>query len=120
MEIETKKINEILLITPHSKRIDAAVSTTFKGQIVDLINRGNYFLILNLTEVEFLDSSGLGAIISIFKSVSENGSLILFGLQKQLTNLVKLTRMDKVFKITETEEQALKEVTVAIQKKSTT
>lgn len=108
MDLETKQQGEVTLLKPLSKNIDATVTTDFKARIFDLINRGNNQFLLNLSQVDFVDSSGLGAIISILKTLTlNNGRLVLCDLQAPVLSLFKLTRMDKVFQIFSNEKEAL-------------
>jgi anti-sigma B factor antagonist len=108
MEMETKEINDILVVKPLVKRIDASIATAFKGQMIDLITKGKIKITLNLAQVDFIDSSGLGAIISVLKTVAPKGSLAICCPTTPVMSLFKLTRMDKVFFIASTEEDALK------------
>jgi anti-sigma B factor antagonist len=87
-------------------------STEFKARVADLINQGNNFFLLNLSEVPFVDSSGLGALISILKTLMQNnGEIVLCELNIPVLNLFKLTRMDSVFKIYASEREGLEALT---------
>jgi anti-sigma B factor antagonist len=100
MELETAKEDEILFITPTAKRIDASTSTAFKGKMVDLIVQGEKLFILKMDKLEFIDSSGLGALISILKTLSNSkGNIALCGVNANIMNLFQVTRLDKVFPI---------------------
>lgn len=108
MNLETKKTSEYVCLKPLSKNIDATVSTEFKARVIDLINQGNHFFLLNLSLVEFMDSSGLGAMISILKTLKiNNGDIVLCELNKPVLNLLNLTRMNSVFKIFPNEKEGL-------------
>ncbi len=108
MNIETRKEGEIVFVKPLSKNIDASVCTDFKGRVVDLINQGNNFLLLNLSLVDFIDSSGLGAIISILKTLKlSNGKIVICDMKNPVLNLFKLTRLDHVFEICSNEKEGL-------------
>lgn len=109
MELETRKENEILYVKPLGKRIDASNSTFFKGALVDFIVQGENRIILNLGSVEFIDSSGLGSIITILKTISTSkGSFALCEVNPMIMNLFSVTRVDKVLSITSDEIQARK------------
>jgi anti-sigma B factor antagonist len=108
MQIQDKKIGNILIVKPSEKRIDASVATDFKGKMIDWINTGEKRIILNLAEVDFIDSSGLGAIVSSLKAIGNNGDLVICGISDTVTTLFSLTRMNRVFQIFSTEEEALK------------
>ena len=62
-----------LTIHVDEKRLDAAIATAFKDQVRNLIDGGGPMVTLDLGGVEFMDSSGLGAVIAIFKSMPEGG-----------------------------------------------
>ena len=64
-------------------------------------------MVLDLSHVDFIDSSCLGALVSILKSVSGQGELVLCSVNGTIQNLFKLTRMDRVFSIKETRQDAL-------------
>lgn len=108
MDIDVRKEGEITVVKPLGSDINAAVSTEFKGAITDLINQGNRKFLLNLSKVDFIDSSGLGAIISILKTLETNkGSLAICEIKEQVLNLFRLTRMNQVFKIIQNEKEGL-------------
>ncbi len=108
MDLEIKKTPEFVILKPISSSIDATVSTDFKGRVMDLINQGNNFFLLDMSQVDFVDSSGLGALISILKAISlNNGEIVLFELKVPVKNLFDLTRMNSVFKICSSEREGL-------------
>lgn len=108
MNLETKKSGEFVFLKPLKQNIDATASTEFKARVVDLINQGNNFFLLNLSQVDFVDSSGLGAMISILKTLTmNNGDIVLCELNVPVQNLFNLTRMNSVFKICSNEKDGL-------------
>jgi anti-sigma B factor antagonist len=62
---------------------------------------------LDLTRVDFLDSSGLGALVGLLKTVRPTGELILFGLKPSVQEILRLTHLDSVFVSAPNEEAAL-------------
>lgn len=108
MEIETRKEGDIIIVKPLGKNIDSSNCTDFKGKVVDLINQGNKFFVLNLAAIDFIDSRGLGTVISILKNLaSVKGILVLCELKPQIINLLNLTNMHKVFHIDKNESDAI-------------
>ncbi|MBP6941295.1 MAG: STAS domain-containing protein [Syntrophorhabdaceae bacterium] len=107
MHLESVKTGGVLIVKPSEKRIDASVATEFKGKMVDWINEGNTKIILDLVNVDFIDSSGLGAIVSSLKAIGGNGDLVISGLQETVMGLFRLTRMNKVFQIFSSEQEAI-------------
>lgn len=108
MQLEEKKSGEILIVKPLEKRIDASSATDFKGKMVDWISSGHNRIVLNLSMVDFIDSSGLGAIVSSLKTIGNNGNLVISGLRETVMSLFRLTRMNQVFQIFSSEEDAVK------------
>lgn len=108
MQIEGKKVGDLLIVTPLEKRLDASAAADFKGKIVDWINAGNNRIVLDLSQVDFVDSSGLGAIVSCLKTLGGNGDLVICGIRETVMCLFQLTRMNRVFQIFPTEAEALK------------
>lgn len=108
MQIQDTKVDDVLVIQPQDKRIDASVATEFKGRIVDWINAGNTRIVLDLSHVDFIDSSGLGAIVSSLKTIGNNGDLVICGIQETVMSLFKLTRMNRVFQIFPSQPEAIK------------
>jgi anti-sigma B factor antagonist len=98
---------EVAVVAPTGKRLDAAVAPAFRQAVLALIEGGERRLVLDLAGLEFLDSSGLGAIVSILKALGSRGALAVCGLHGAVLSLFQLTRMDKVFVITASREEAL-------------
>lgn len=88
-----------LTIRVDEKRIDAAIATAFKDRVRSMISNGAPQVTLDLRGVDFMDSSGLGAIIAIFKAMPSGRQLILTGLTPNVERVFKLTRMDTVLTI---------------------
>lgn len=107
MQIQEKRVDNILIVKPLEKRIDASTATEFKGKIVDLINSGSTKIVLDLANVDFIDSSGLGAIVSCLKTIGDNGDLVISGIQETVMSLFRLTRMNRVFQIFSSEQEAI-------------
>ena len=76
MEIQLRTDGLIAILTPLTDSINASISTAFKGQVMDIIYQKHDLIILNLSEIDFIDSSGLGALISILKTITKNHTLI--------------------------------------------
>jgi anti-sigma B factor antagonist len=63
-------------------------------------------MVLDLGAVSFIDSSGLGALVSSLKSMGKNGDLVICGAQSAVASMFKLTRMDKVFRMYPSAQEA--------------
>ncbi len=107
MLIETKQLGTIVVVEPKTDRLDARNAPEFKQQIIELIHRGNNSIVIAMNHVDFVDSSGLGAMISALKTLGVNGDMVIAGTRKTVYSLFKLTRMDKVFRMFENTEAAI-------------
>jgi anti-sigma B factor antagonist len=106
MRFEETTIGHILIAKVTETRIAADVAPRFKEEIMDYLKSGNRSIVLDLSEVAFIDSSGLGALIACLKVVSTDGELALCGAQGTVANMFKLTRMNKVFRMFNSPEEA--------------
>ena len=89
---------DIIMNIPTNFVVDEVA--TFRIQINKLIEEGNRNFIFNFSECNFIDSTGLGALVSIYKKcVEKGGSIKLKSLKPDVEKLFKLTRLDKVFEI---------------------
>ena len=90
--------NNFTIDMPKNFTIEEA--SKFRGQINKLIESGEKNFILNFSECDFIDSTGLGVIVAAYKKcVERGGSIKLKELKEQVRKLFKLTRLDKVFEI---------------------
>lgn len=81
------------------ERLDAAVAIDFKDRMREITHDWRGPVILDLERVQFLDSSGLGAVVAAMKLLDGQGTLMLTGLQPVVSKVFTLTRMDSVFDI---------------------
>ncbi|MEZ4600535.1 MAG: STAS domain-containing protein [Syntrophotaleaceae bacterium] len=100
MQTKVAENNAIVLIEVKEERLDAHNSSDLKGQMLNLFEEGKKDMVVDLGEVRFVDSSGLGALVSGFKNASaRNGNLKLCNLQPQVQSMFELTRLHRVFEI---------------------
>jgi len=110
MEMKTWKEGDVLVVQPMVKRIDSVSATDFKGTMVDFINDGNLKIVLNLTDVDFIDSTGLGMIVSTLKSLGHDGVMAICCLSDIVKSLFSLTRMNRLFDIVSTVDEAVAKI----------
>lgn len=108
--ISTRKDNEVMIVCPQFDRLDSSSTISFKSKLQEIINNGDKLIVLNLENIKFVDSTGLGSIVSVIKLLSKEGDLLLCCIDEIIMSMFRLTRMDRVFKICETEEEAIKNV----------
>ncbi len=107
MHIEDKKLKNVLIVNVLDKRLDANIAYEFKDKMAAYISKGNHLIVLNITDVDYIDSSGLGAIVSSLKMLGDKGDIVICGTQDTVMRMFKLTRMNKVFRMYKTENEAI-------------
>ncbi len=95
--LSTDLRNNILVVRVEEKRIDASKAPAFKDQMTQCIESGQNQIVLDLSQVDFIDSSGLGALVTCLKRLGPRGSLAVAGATGAVSRLFTLTRMDRVF-----------------------
>ena len=108
--IETTNVREVACITLRVKRLDASVAPAFKRAVLNVIDSGESRLVLDLAGVEFVDSSGLGAMVAILKSLGGLGAMTVCNVSGGVLSLFRLTRMDKVFSIVVSRDEAVAKI----------
>ncbi|MBO9474378.1 MULTISPECIES: STAS domain-containing protein [unclassified Shimia] len=109
MNLSSKTEGGALVVSVHETRIDASVAIQFKDRMREETEQATGRVILDLSEVDFIDSSGLGAIVAAMKQLGGENRLELSGLNENVDKVFRLTRMDTVFRIHETLDEAFVE-----------
>ena len=99
--------NENIIISIAVERLDAAVAPELKALVLELVEKDRRRILLDFQAVTFMDSSGLGAVVSGLKAVGEDGEFIVCGLQGVVKELFKLTHMDRVFEIKDNRDDGI-------------
>ncbi len=108
MQLEVRDEGKILIVKPVIKRLDASIAPRFKVELVDLITKcEKEAIILNLDEVDFIDSSGLAAIIACLKALGRKRELLISNAKDNVLSVFKITKLDKILQIFPTEKEAI-------------
>lgn len=108
MNLKIEKKNDITIIYVKEERLDAHNSGDLKSEMQRIFEEGTPNVLVDLQEVRFIDSSGLGALVSGFKNaISHHGNLKLSSLQTQVKSMFELTRLHRVFEIFSSTPEAL-------------
>ncbi len=112
MNFETKRIDDITIFKLNEKRLDTNVSGLVKGEFTLLLKvEGANKLIVDLTEVETCDSSGLSAILVANRILQSNGgSIRIAAPSDKVYNLIKITQLDRVLPVCDTVDEAFQEL----------
>ncbi len=91
-----------------SGSLDLATSPTVRASLIEASEHGNHTLVVDLTKLEFLDSTGLGALIGAQRRAKEfNGDVRLVAAEGQILRLLRITGLLKVFSVYPTLVDAL-------------
>ena len=97
MNITEELQGDVLILRVSEARLDAAKAPALRDALLQQIDAGHSQIVLDLSATEFMDSSGLGALVSAVKRMGSRGTLAIAGAQGAVTRLFTLTRMDRVF-----------------------
>jgi anti-sigma B factor antagonist len=108
MEIQIREDGKVQILACQG-RMDAQVSGLLKESILELLDKGATELVVDLENLEFLDSSGLGALVSCLRRIKEKkGEIKLAGLRPEVRSIFDITRVSRLFDIRETVGEAVK------------
>ena len=107
MKLSSILTDTLRIVTVEETRIDAAAAIQFKDAMRTETEEGPDRVILDLSTVDFIDSSGLGAIVASMKQMGRDRRLDLAGLTPAVNNVFRLMRMDTVFNLYPTLDAAL-------------
>lgn len=108
MNLKLEDTGKVVLVVVKEERLDAHNSDHLKQELSRLFEEGKNSVVVDLKEVRFIDSSGLGALVSGFKNAStRQATLKLSSLQSQVKSMFELTRLHRVFDIYPTIDEAI-------------
>jgi anti-anti-sigma factor len=109
MRFDIKKNGKATILKIHDKKLDAAVSPDLKGEFLVLCTAQLKELIVDLSTVDFCDSSGLGALLIAERKMREHGGVVkLVGVQKKILSLIKISHLDRTFQLYDSLAEAVK------------
>lgn len=89
------------VVQMEGSRLDASVAASVKSEMKEIIDRGERHIILDFATVQFMDSSGLGALVGCLKMMGPGGQMEIVNASSTVLKVLKLTRMNKVFTVRE-------------------
>ena len=109
VKLTTRQVGDVTVIDAAGRITLGEGASAFRDIIRDLAAKGDKKLLLNLAEVSYIDSSGIGELVSGFTTVTNHGgSLKLVGLSKRVTDLLQITKLYTVFEAFDDEAQAVR------------
>lgn len=109
VKISTRQVGDVTVIDASGRITLGEGASNFRDTIRDLASKGNKKLLLNLGDVSYIDSSGIGEMVSGFTTVTNGGGVLkLLGLNKRVKDLLQITKLYTVFEVFDDEPSALR------------
>ena len=107
--VKTRQIDGISIVDVSGRITLGEGSSSVRDALRDLISKGEKKVLLNLSEVSYIDSSGIGELVAGYTTLSnQGGTLKLVGLNKRVKDLLQITKLYTVFDVHEEEAHALR------------
>ncbi len=108
MKIETRTVGDVKVLNCSGKITLGEGTMSIRTTVRELVQGGNKKIVLNLTDVNYIDSSGVGELVSTYTTVVNGGGrLKLLGLTKKIRELLAITKLLTVFEVFDDEPAAL-------------
>jgi len=109
MTLKARRIDDIVILDLSGRITIGEGTVVLRNEIQKLLNAGEAKFLLNLADVDYIDSSGLGELVSSFTTVrNKNGQLKLLNLTRRVRDLLQITKLLTVFDTFDNETEALK------------
>ena len=109
MQIEERAVGDVVVLDLKGKVTLGEGDELLKDKVNSLVNQGHKKIVLNLADVPYLDSAGLGEVVRTYTTVSrQGGSLKLLNLTKRITDLLSITKLLTVFETFDSENEAVR------------
>ena len=109
MQIEERAVGDVVVLDLKGKITLGEGDELLKDKVNSLVNQGQKKIVLNLADVPYIDSAGLGEVVRTYTTVSrQGGSLKLLNLTKRITDLLSITKLLTVFETFDSENEAVR------------
>ena len=114
MHVTTRDTGDAVVLTLEGRLVLEDVEAELRGAIDGLIEQGRVKLVLNLRDVTYIDSAGLGFLVSKYVSVHRRGgNMTLVAPSPRVEHVLAITRLSQVFEVFASEEEAVRAVEIA-------
>lgn len=109
VKLNVRQVGDVSVVDVSGRITLGEGSSALRDSLRDLLAQNNKKILLNLSEVSYIDSSGIGELVSGFTSVANSGgTLKLLGLTKRVKDLLQITKLYTVFDVHEEEAHAIR------------
>jgi len=108
VKLTTRQVGDVTVVDAVGRITLGEGASTFRDTIRDLAAGGHKKLLLNLAEISYIDSSGIGELVSGFTTVANQGGVVkLLNLTKRVQDLLQITKLYTVFEVHDDEAKAV-------------
>ena len=112
VKINTRQVGDVSVMDISGRITLGEGSSTMRDALREMVTKGQKKILLNLGDVSYIDSSGIGELVSGFTSVTNHGGqLKLLGLTKKVKDLLQITKLYIVFEVHDDEAAAVRSFT---------
>ena len=109
VKLTVRQVGDVSVVDAAGRLTLGEGSSAFRETIRDLVSKGNKKIVLNLGGVSYIDSSGIGELVSAFTSITNQGGLLkLLSLTKRVQDLLQITKLYTVFEVFDDEAHAIR------------
>jgi len=109
LKVHTREVEDVTMVDVSGRIILGDETSTLRKTIRDLVSNGKKKIVLNLAEVSYIDSSGVGELVASYTAVrNAGGELKLLNLTKKVHDLLQVTKLYTIFDIKDNEFMAVK------------
>ena len=110
LSIQTRKVDGVAVVEPVGF-INAHTVRQFEGALEELVQAGQYRILLNCRQLSYISSAGLGAIMGLIETVRENGGdILLCSLQENVFSIFDTLGFTQLYKVLDSEDEALRSI----------
>ena len=112
MKVQTRQVDGVTILDLSGRITLGEVSVTIRDAVRDVLAKGSNKILLNLGDISYIDSSGIGELVSAFTTAkNQGGELKLLNLTKKVHDLLQITKLYTVFDVKDDEAAAVKSFT---------
>jgi anti-sigma B factor antagonist len=109
VKMSNRQVGDVTVVDASGRITLGEGASVFRDTIRDLAAKGNKKILVNLADVSYIDSSGIGEMVSSFTTVTNHGGqLKLLSLTKRVKDLLQITKLYTVFEVFEDESSAVR------------
>jgi len=109
IQVTNRQVGDVTVVDVAGRITLGEGASALRENIRDLVAKGNKKILLNLSDVSYIDSSGIGELVSAYTTVTnQGGTLKLLGLTKRVKDLLQITKLYTVFEVFESEPIAVR------------